>query len=71
MYPASISDSSNLTSVLTVRLLWTLHTRRSFKELLAAKHPTAWVEFECGEITGGWVAPLNVASQLGACTAVF
>ncbi|PNW73539.1 hypothetical protein CHLRE_13g563200v5 [Chlamydomonas reinhardtii] len=23
----------------------------SFKELLAAKHPTAWVEFECGEIT--------------------
>lgn len=56
---------------MTVRLLWTLHTRRSFKELLAAKHPTAWVEFECGEITGGWVAPLNVASQLGACTAVF
>ncbi|KAG2424013.1 hypothetical protein HXX76_014838 [Chlamydomonas incerta] len=23
----------------------------SFKELLAAKHPTAWVEFECGEIS--------------------
>ncbi len=27
-----------------------VHFGMSFKELLASKHPTAWVEFECGHI---------------------
>lgn len=27
-----------------------VHFGMSFKDLLAAKHPTAWVEFECGHI---------------------
>ncbi len=25
--------------------------RMTMKELLAAKHPTAWIEFECGQLT--------------------